>query len=398
MGDSYNLVVDRLNAFAVADFEGHEVERLELLSSARRLVGRLETRQERIFNIDFRNPAEYAALKICLDLGIWHRWTAVGGGEKTVEELAKLATKDCDLNLLRRLLRLLGATYIIEETGEDRYKPTDFSLSIGDESTTIAQGILAMANHWNASSMNLPSFLAKTSYREPLDPKYSNYVDAFPERLSFFDRCLSNQSYQDSFSGYMREWSKYRFSWPDFYDTTSLVAGADLTSGAPLVVDIGGHHGYDILKFLKKHPDVPAGSLVIQDLEAVLADANLDTDKVKLMPHSFFEPQPIYGSRAYFLRGVFHDWAYEPSLQILQNIVPAMKKGYSKLLVCDVVIPPKGASVYQAGMDLNMMALLSACERTEATWRKLINDAGYKINKIWMDPRGYEGVIEAELA
>lgn len=48
------------------------------------------------------------------------------------------------IDLKGRLLRLLGATYIIEETGEDRYKPTDFSLSIGDESTTIAQGILAM--------------------------------------------------------------------------------------------------------------------------------------------------------------------------------------------------------------------------------------------------------------
>lgn len=115
MGDSYNLVVDRLNAFAVADFEGHEVERLELLSSARRLVGRLETRQERIFNIDFRNPAEYAALKICLDLGIWHRWTAVGGGEKTVEELAKLATKDCDLNLLRKCLIYAFAVFLVED-------------------------------------------------------------------------------------------------------------------------------------------------------------------------------------------------------------------------------------------------------------------------------------------
>ncbi|KAI0846124.1 hypothetical protein F5Y00DRAFT_264841 [Daldinia vernicosa] len=259
MVDSYNVVVDRLNAFTPADFEGYEVERLKLLSSARKLV----------------------------NLGIWHRWTAVGGGEKTVEELAKLATKDCDLNLLRRLLRLLGATYVIEETGEDRYKPTDLSLSIGDESTTTAQYILSMAHHWNASFMNLPSFLAKTSYREPLDPKYNNY---------------------DSFSGCMMEWSKYRFSWPDFYDTTSLVAGADLASGAPLVVDIGGHHGYDTLTFLKKHPDVPDGSLVIQDLEAVLADANLGTDKVKLMPHIFFEPQPIYGSRAYFLREVFHDY------------------------------------------------------------------------------------------
>ncbi|KAI8961235.1 putative O-methyltransferase [Daldinia sp. FL1419] len=398
MEDNYNLVVNGLDAFTAADFEGHEVKRLKLLSSARQLVSRLETKQERMAGVSLRNPAEYAALKVCHDIGLWGRWTAEGGGEKTVEELAKLATKDCDVNLLRRLLRLLGATYIIEETGEDRYKPTDFSLFFGDKSTTMPQAIDSVIHHWNPAFMNLPSFLEKTSYREPLDPKYNNCIDAFPEKLSFFDRCLSNQSYQDSFSGYMMEWSKYRFSWPDFYDTTSLVAGADLNSGAPLVIDIGGHHGYDILTFLKKHPDVPAGSLVMQDLEAVLADANVGTDKIKLMPHSFFEPQPIHGSRAYFLRGVFHDWPYEPSLQILRNIIPAMKKGYSKLLVCDVVIPPTEASVFQASMDLNMMSLLSAYERTETAWRKLINDAGYKIIKIWMDPRGYEGLIEAELA
>ncbi|OTB13234.1 hypothetical protein K445DRAFT_64857 [Daldinia sp. EC12] len=398
MSEDYAEVIDRLDAFTVTDFEGHEPERLKLLASARKLVSRLETRHEKMFNIEFRNPIEYAALRVCLDIGLWHQWKAIGGGEKTIEELAKLATKDIDVNLLRRLLRLLGATYIIEETGEDRYKPTELSLSCGDDSTTIPQAILSMTDHWNPASMNLPSFLVKTSYREPLDPKNSNYVDTFPERLPFFDRCLANQSYQDSFSGFMMEWSKYRISWPDFYDTTELMAGADLTSGAPLVVDIGGHHGHDIHTFLEKHPDVPAGSLVIQDLEAVLSGAKLDTDKIQPVPHNFFEPQPIHGSRAYFLRGVFHDWSYEPSLQILKNLVPAMKKGYSKLLVCDVVIPPTGASAYQAGMDLNMMSVVSAYERTEAQWRKLINDAGYKVIKIWMDPRGYEGVIEAELA
>ncbi|KAI1803319.1 putative O-methyltransferase [Daldinia bambusicola] len=424
MGDSYSVVIRKLDAFTAKDFEGDEAGRLQLIASAQKLVSRLETRHEKIFNLDFRNPTEYAAVRVCLDIGLWRQWTAGGGGEKTVEELAKLAEKDIEVNLLRRLLRLLGATYIIEETGEDRYKPTEFSLSFGDESTTMPSAILAMSDHWNPASMNLPSFLAKTSYREPLDPKNSNYIDTFPEKLSFFDRCLSNQRYQDGFSGFMMEWSLYRISWPEFYDTTELVAGADLNSGAPLLVDIGGHHGHDILNFLKKYPDVPTGSLVIQDLEAVLAEAHLDTDKVKLMPHSFFEPQPIHGkitnnccisekeildlsadhmiceigSRAYFLRGIFHDWAYEPSLQILKNIVPAMKKGYSKLLVCDVVIPPSGASTFQAGIDLNMMSLLSACERTEAQWRELLNDAGYKITKIWMDHKGYEGLIEAELA
>ncbi|KAI1472981.1 putative O-methyltransferase [Daldinia caldariorum] len=398
MGDSYSAVISKLDAFTATDFEGNEPGRLQLITTARKLVSRLETRHEKIFNIDFRNPVEYAVIRVCLDIGLWRQWTVGGGGEKTVEELAKLAEKDIEVNLLRRLLRLLGATYIIEETGEDRYKPTEFSLSFGDESTTMPSAIIAMSDHWSPASMNLPSFLAKTSYREPLDPKNSNYIDAFPEKLSFFDRCLSNQRYQDGFSGFMMEWSLYRISWPEFYDTTELVAGADLNSGAPLLVDIGGHHGHDISNFLKEHPDVPAGSLVIQDLEAVLADAHLDTDKVKLMPHSFFEPQPIHGSRAYFLRGIFHDWAYEPSLQILKNIIPAMKKGYSKLLVCDVVIPPSGASTFQTGIDLNMMTLLSAYERTEALWRKLLNDAGYKIIKIWMDHKGYEGLIEAELA
>lgn len=209
---------------------------------------------------------------------------------------------------------------------------------------------------------------------------------------------MSNPIYQDSFSGLMREWTKLRVPWPEFYDTESLIKGADLSSGAPLLVDIGGHHGIDINLFLDKHPDVPAGSLVIQDLEGVISTVKLATNKIKLMAHSFFDAQPIHESRAYFLHGIFHDWPDTDAVKILRNIAPAMKRGYSKLLICDMVIPPTGATVYQTLMDLNMMAALSACERTEAMWEKLISEAGFKIIKMCRDSRGHEAVIEAELA
>lgn len=63
-----------------------------------------------------------------------------------------------------------------------------------------------------------------------------------------------------------------------------------------MLVDIGGHHGIDINLFLDKHPDVPAGSLVIQDLEGVISTVKLATNKIKLMAHSFFDAQPIHGN------------------------------------------------------------------------------------------------------
>ncbi|KAI1387644.1 putative O-methyltransferase [Hypoxylon trugodes] len=395
--ENYQATLNRLDAFTPADFKGHEVERLHLLDTARKLLARLETIEERVYNLTFHPPTLYAAMKTCVDLGIWRGWMAVGGGEKSLKELAELADKDCDLNLLRRLLRLLSASNIIEETGEDRYKPTPLSLALGDKSSPIPLATVAKTYLWDPSLINLPLFLAKTSYREPEDAKYTNINDGTPEGLTFFERNETKKIYQDTFSAYMDMWIAYRLPWPQFYDTTALLNGADLSAG-PLIVDIGGHHGHDLLRVLDKHPNLPDGSLVIQDLPEVLTDSKLSTPKIKLMPHSFFDVEPVHGSRAYFFHGIFHDWPDATAIQILRNLIPAMKKGYSKLLICDVVLPPTGTNIYQATMDINMMAHLSAYERSESRWRKLITEAGFNVIKIWMDARRYEGVIEAELA
>lgn len=97
------------------------------------------------------------------------------------------------------------------------------------------------------------------------------------------------------------------------------------------------------------------------------------------------------------MHAVLHDWPDDKAKQLLENTKHAMMKGYSKLLIYDIVLPATGASISQTTMDVNMMSLLSASERTQAAWEKLLSDSGFKIANFWPDPQQYEMIIEAEV-
>lgn len=98
------------------------------------------------------------------------------------------------------------------------------------------------------------------------------------------------------------------------------------------------------------------------------------------------------------MHAVLHDWPDDKANQLLTNTRDAMIKGYSKLFIYDIVLPPTGTSISQATMDVEMMSLLSAAERTQAAWEKLLTGAGLKIVAWWPDPQEYEMIIEAEVA
>ena len=98
------------------------------------------------------------------------------------------------------------------------------------------------------------------------------------------------------------------------------------------------------------------------------------------------------------MHAVLHDWPDSTAKTLLGNIQDVMVKGYSKLLINEVVVPPTGASINQTTMDIEMMSLLSAFERTQDAWTKLLTEAGFKIVKFWPDSRQIETIIEAEVA
>ncbi|KAJ5509587.1 hypothetical protein N7527_011730 [Penicillium freii] len=392
-------LIDSLNAVEVAIFEGQDATRQQLGLAARKLFHKLETKEEKSMRLAVEEPIMFSVLQALIDIGLFEGWAAAGGGEKNVNELASISKKYMEPELLCHQLRLMAANHIIKETANDHYAPTPYSLAIGDLSTQVAPGLRIRTDHVAPCAMHWPDFLAKINYRKPLDDAASCYIDTFPEKKSFFGRCSANPVHQESFSSFMDLWAKGKRPWPQFYDTQALLDGADLSDGSPFIVDVGGHHGIDLMRVAEKHPDLPPGSLVLEDLPEVVGPVELTTDKIRTVPHDLFEEgvlQPIEGARAYFMHAVLHDWSDETSVKILKQIAAVMKPGYSKILINDIVIPSTDCSCYQAAMDCFVLQV-SANERTEAVWSKVITDAGLKLDKIYPDGRGYESLIEAEL-
>jgi len=99
------------------------------------------------------------------------------------------------------------------------------------------------------------------------------------------------------------------------------------------------------------------------------------------------------------MHSVLHDWTDDVCEKILQQIVGAMKPGYSKLLINENVIPNKGADWQATALDMMMMTLFASKERTLSEWRQLLETPklGLKIVNIWSSKHSQESLIECEL-
>ena len=94
---------------------------------------------------------------------------------------------------------------------------------------------------------------------------------------------------------------------------------------------------------------------------------------------------------------VLHDWPDSKASEILSNIAAVMERGYSKLLLYEVVIQFGDVRTHPTVSDLTMLMAFDAAERTEAMWRELLKSAGLNLTKIWTSLDAFESVIEAEL-
>ena len=100
----------------------------------------------------------------------------------------------------------------------------------------------------------------------------------------------------------------------------------------------------------------------------------------------------------YFLGSVLHDWPDEDVRRILHNIVPAMAKGYSTLLLSENVIPATGCHPHLSALDLMMMTVAGSQERTEQHWRELLESEGLKLVRLHSIPSCLKSVLEVEKA
>ena len=77
---------------------------------------------------------------------------------------------------------------------------------------------------------------------------------------------------------------------------------------------------------------------------------------------------------------------------------PALKPGYSTLLIHDHIAPEDGAvHPHTTAYDLTMMAMVAGKERSENDWRNLVAKAGLEVVQIWRSEKAVQGIIECRV-
>lgn len=236
----------------------------------------------------------------------------------------------------------------------------------------------------------------ETGFLNPRDNTNGVIQHILGPKASFFEYVVADPVRNKEFADVMECHSKWNMTaWTDLFPTDNLLKNAK--PDRPLVVDIGGSKGHDLEKFRRKHPKIPDGCLVLEELPGVLRDVPKVSKSILKLPYDFFTPQPVRGARAYLLHKVLHDWPDESARKILRNVVDAMEKGYSRLLIHENIIGHIKPSLRTTTSDLTMLACVTAAERTLYEWLELLGTVGLKAVKIWKQTASDEAVIEAKL-
>ncbi|KAL4902915.1 hypothetical protein BDW74DRAFT_186579 [Aspergillus multicolor] len=377
-----------------------------LIDLGRALVTQLEIPSEFLQRTFWAEPAQSAIIRMAVDTHLFQHLRAAGETGLTVHSLAQKT--GTDILLLSRLARHLVAMYLLSFK-DGTFRATALSNGLAEEN--YQHSIAFCYDTARPSFNNFPSHFKSRGYTSPelgtLDGPFQN---AHRTTLPFFEWLVANPPNLQHFDSFMSAYRAGKKNWYDdgFYPVQErLIAGFDAEeSGSDvLLVDVGGGRGHDVMGFAAAHAGHP-GKIILQDREAVIAGVIESTSTQETEPeapftaaaHDFFTPQPVVGARAYSLHSILHDWSDENGIKILQNLVPALKKGYSRVLLNEIVVSEEKPTLAATNMDLMMLAHFAVRERTEKEWGDILAAAGLRIVKIWMYPGVAESVIEAELA
>ncbi|KAI1360459.1 S-adenosyl-L-methionine-dependent methyltransferase [Xylaria arbuscula] len=371
--------------------DGDPTAREKLIKSARQLVSAAETPVETLLWNTWALPTRNVALRIAIDLKIFETAMSDNGRPKTSEELA--AVTAANPTLVMRVARACVSMNMLDEQKSGVYMPNKMTEFLSKPE--YQGGIIHCFDSAALSFAQLPSYLKTTGFQNPEDALDGPFQYATKCGSAFTWLSERPENFR-AFHAYVHAVRVHRPKWSDIYPVQErLIDGLKQGGGASAFVDIGGGTG-QILQDFSTHVPQYGGKLVLQERPEVIAAAtNLGVAGcgIELHVHDFFTPQPIKGARAYFMRSVLHDWPDESCRKILGHLRMSWNPVIPRFLLTNVVAD-QGASWQHVAMDFFMMAQVSAQERTETEWRKLIEGCGLKVSGIYTKGEENEGLIE----
>jgi hypothetical protein len=202
------------------------------------------------------------------------------------------------------------------------------------------------------------------------------------------------------------------------FDIEHLIRGLawDANAAPTSLVDIGGSRGYISMGLLRRYPQLKCH---VQDVPEALHGVQIPADlqgRLEFSAHDFFTEQMIKGAEVYFLRSILHDWSDKYAVEIIRNIIPALKTG-ARVIVNEVCLPEpntvpayheqllryvleagKGMSTSNTtrGYHLAMLHQFNSQERDAAEWEALFRkaDGRFKLGRIVSLPGSILSIME----
>ncbi|WP_426592107.1 methyltransferase [Cellulomonas sp. McL0617] len=317
------------------------------------------------------------ALRAAVDLGVLDHLAA----RTSVAALA--SETSCDPADLRRLLRTLADLGMVELTA-DHVVATPRGATLARGHPSGLRDLLLM----QTSPPNIASWQRLADAVRAGGSVYEavngigpwQYLAAHPEQGAIFDAAMARRGSEQA---------------------AVLVAGCDF-SGVGTVVDVGGGRGAMLAEVLAAVPGlrgvVADRPEVAHAAGAFLARSGL-ADVAVGTAADFFESVPT-GGDVYTVANVLHDWADRDAVRVLQTIGSAMTPAARLWVVERVLDAPGRLPEAQRDLhllDLHMLVMFGARERTAAEYRALLTSAGFTEGRLIVAGGAWD-VIEARLA
>lgn len=295
-------------------------------------------------------------------------------GAKSADELAQATGTQA--RPLYRLLRALASVGIFAEDDAGRFKLTPLAEPLRSNTLDSLRDFSIFIGadwHWRAWGDLFGSVQSgQPAFERIYGKAYFDYLGENAGPAQVFNDAMTSLSTAAS---------------------AAVVDGYDF-AGINKLVDVGGGHGMLLSSILEKYPQmsgilIDAPSVIKGTKEAI--EARGLSGRCDAVGGDFFASVPA-GGDAYIMKHIIHDWNDERASTILQCCHRQMPPE-GRLLVVEIVIPEGNAPSIGKLLDLEMLVLLHAYERTEAEYRELFNRSGFRLTRIVPTKSAYS-VIE----
>lgn len=310
--------------------------------------------------VDYWTPL---ALRLCVERGVLDQF---GHEARSCAEVAEAI--GADARTVTRLVRALEGSGVFEAVEGDRYRLSELGCRLlRDEPGSLAG--LASFKPWEIHAWAEAGYTLATG-KPAFDVHFGHglwtHLQQQPELAARFDEQMQRRTAS------LLDLGLEAYDWPE----------------RGTVVDIGGGNG-ELLRRLLVHCPELRGVLfdlphVVERAGALCRDAGV-YDRIELVGGDMFtDPLPEAGD-VYVLASVLHDWDDDDAHRVLVRCREAMPSGARLVLFESVLAEGPGWDLGKL-VDLHMLVLFGAGERTEREWDDLLTRSGFSMARVVLTP------------